>query len=218
MRYVIRANNLVVVSVEDTAMLSTGHTIVRQLPNDARTPETEEDFAALNAEPTPDIPEWNQRTAGLESSNDVPQAGNIEQIGSDYYVCIEAQTNVDGVMVNYVAPDALNGGWRRIALDGGLDPWGPGPYALDAEVVYEPDSTEWRNRRANNNQAFAPPVSASGWMQIGPGAGPFPWKHVGNEGVPLGWFNTHNGRLWSNPSANNFWEPGVAVWVDEGPA
>ena len=167
----------------------------------------------------PEPPEWYQRTPGVEPPEQVPQVGTIERIGDARYVCEVAQSNVGGVLVNYFSPDALNGGWRRVAAPGGgLDPWGPGPYALDAEVLYEPDNTEWRNRRANNNQAFAPPVAGSGWMQIGPGAGPFPWKHVGNEGVPLGWFNTHNGRLWESLMDNNFWEPGVAQWADRGPA
>ena len=162
--------------------------------------------------------EWYQRTPGVEPASEIPQVGTIERIDDDRYVCETAQTDLGGVLVNYFSPDALNGGWRRVAAGGGLDPWSPGTYQLDAEVLYEPDGTEWINRRPNNSQAFDPPVSASGWMQIGPGSGPFPWKHVGNEGYPTPWQVTYNGRLWSNPSANNFWEPGVALWVDIGPA
>lgn len=166
-------------------------------------------------------PEWYQRTPGVEPASEIPHVGTIERIGDDRYVCEVAQMNIGGVMVNYFSPDALNGGWRRVAADGGLDPWSPGTYQLDAEVLYEPDGTEWINRRANNSQAFAPPVAASGWMQIGPGAGPFPWKHVGNEGVPLGHQNTHTGRLWQSLIASNFWEPSAsipAIWQDTGPA
>ena len=111
----------------------------------------------------PEPPEWYQRTPGVEPPEQVPQVGTIERIGDARYVCEVAQSNVGGVLVNYFSPDALNGGWRRVAAPGGgLDPWGPGPYALDAEVLYEPDNTEWRNRRANNNQAFAPPVRRGG--------------------------------------------------------
>lgn len=75
---------------------------------------------------------------------------------------------------------------------------------------------EWRNRRANNTQQLAPGVTGSGWMRIS--NLPAPWYSLGNEGYPTPWQVTHNGRLWSNPSAGNFWEPGAALWVDQGPA
>jgi hypothetical protein len=167
----------------------------------------------------PEPPEWYQRTPGLEPADEVPQVGTIERIGADRYVCETAQSNVGGVLVNYFSPDALNGGWRRISAGGGLDPWGPATYQLGAQVAH--NGEEWVNRRDPNTQAFAPGVDGSGWMQTS--NRPAPWYNLGNEGYLAEWDGTpvrvtHNGRLWRNPTDGTFWEPGVAVWIDEGPA
>ena len=221
-RHVTQApTNFVITEQEDDALsVSTIHRVTNALPVGARYPESDEDFAEMDAVPIPDTPTWEQLTPGLPHDlgfvGGWPFGSIVVNGGVTYY---QEGTLAQLPTGNFFTPGGVGTLWRPIAGEaGGLDPWGPVPYALDAEVEYTPDETEWRNNRPNNNQAFAPPVGGSGWYQIGPGAGPFPWKHVGNEGYVTPWQVTHNGRLWSNPSANNFWEPGVALWVDDGPA
>lgn len=107
-------------------------------------------------------------------------------------------------------------GWRR--QDVVVGPWsaGAGPYAA-GDMVTHPDDGQsvWISRRANN--VWEPGTSDSGWLRAGPG-GPHPWYHVGAEGYPAEWRVTHNGQVWRNPTDGTHWEPGVAVWIDEGPA
>jgi hypothetical protein len=74
----------------------------------------------------------------------------------------------------------------------------------------------WRNRRANNTQQLAPGTNGSGWLRIS--NLPAPWYNLGNEGYPVSWEVTHNGKLWRAGSDNLFWEPGVFGWTDLGPA
>jgi hypothetical protein len=101
--------------------------------------------------------------------------------------------------------------WREVTA--GVRAWASGTYALDAEVTHA--GSAWRNRRANNNQGFAPGATGSGWMQTPQGG---VWYNLGNEGYPAVWEITHKGRRWRSPSNANFWEPGVALWVDIGAA
>ena len=105
--------------------------------------------------------------------------------------------------------------WKAVSED--ILPWvqpvgGGDHYKLGDKALHA--GAEWLSRRAVN--VSEPGTTDGGWLQIGLG-GPHPWKHVGNEGYPADWYVTHNGRLWFNPSANTFWEPSIAIWIDEGP-
>lgn len=110
------------------------------------------------------------------------------------------------------------------------DPWVVLPWAITGqftaymkvnEITGMPDrcthnGETWESRR--NTNTWEPPASPAdtdrGWLQVS--NTPAPWVHIGNEGYPVGWQVTHNGKLWQNPTEGTFWEPGVAIWTDMG--
>ena len=112
-------------------------------------------------------------------------------------------------------------GWRRQDVEVG--PWssGTGPYQVGEMVTHPTEHEVHINRRANN--VWEPGTADSGWLRAGI-AGPHPWMHIGNEGYPAEWRVTHPHpitsviHIWRNPVPDTHWQPGVAVWIDEGPA
>lgn len=112
------------------------------------------------------------------------------------------------------------GVWQEIAAEpGGIPDWSPSTYQIGDEVAHA--GSEWISRRANN--VWEPGTSDAGWLRLIPHPGP--WVHIGSEGYPTTHPRTgdpmrvtHIGRRWRNDSPGNFWTPGAALWVDEGPA
>ena len=95
----------------------------------------------------------------------------------------------------------------------GRPAWEQGTYA-DVGVEVTHGGKVWSNRRANNNQGFAPGTTGSGWMEIQEdGTLEGDWYNLGSEGYPINYKAHHNGQCWLNPNDNTHWEPGVAVWT-----
>lgn len=168
-------------------------------------------------EPDYPVPEpWEQLTPGVPTeypfSPDGYPLGWVTRIDDVRYV--QEGTLAQLPTGNFNVPGTVGSLWRAVTAGGGLDPWDIGAlYQVGDEVSH--NGEDWRNRRGNN-AANTPGTNASGWLQIS--NTPAPWYFLGNEGYPTPWQVTHNSRLWSNPSAGNFWEPGVALWLDIGPA
>lgn len=103
-------------------------------------------------------------------------------------------------------------------------PWVQPTGAQDAyavETIVTHNGSDWWNRRASN--VNEPGTTQAGWLRLTPD--PAAWIHIGNEGYPplhpvsgQPMRVIHNGTLWRNDAAGNFWEPGVAIWTNEGPA
>jgi hypothetical protein len=108
-------------------------------------------------------------------------------------------------------PDVTPALWLALPETGGggLPLWQAGIYQFGDEVEHEGEN--WRNRRANNTQGFAPGTQGSGWMQIS--NTPAPWYNLGSEGYPINWEVTFNGNTWTSDIDDNFWEPGVFGWT-----